>query len=70
MRRLIREAAMETGFFKYEPVVDAEGKSTGETTKVMVEEGEKGYLKWLAEVHPAQFASLYGRLVPLNFRLM
>jgi hypothetical protein len=68
MRRLIREAAMETGFFKYEPVLDAEGKPTGETTKVVVEEGEKGYLKWLAQEHPAQFASLYGRLVPFELQ--
>lgn len=68
VRRLIREAAMETGFFKYEPKLDDKGKPTGETTKVIVEEGEKAYLKWLAEVHPAQFASLYGRLVPFELQ--
>jgi hypothetical protein len=25
-----------------------------------------GYLKWLAENHPTSYASLYGRLVPLE----
>jgi hypothetical protein len=35
---------------------------------VVVEEGEKAYLKWLAEMHPAQFAPLYGRLVPFELQ--
>jgi hypothetical protein len=45
-------------------VLDAAGKPTGQYEYRFGEEGEKGYLKWLATNQPAQFASLYGRLVP------
>jgi hypothetical protein len=37
--------------------------STAEAT------GELSYLKWLAEKHPQQFASLYGRIIPLEMNL-
>ena len=60
----IREAAEETGFIEKVPVLDAAGKPTGQYEYRFGEEGEKGYLKWLATNQPAQFASLYGRLVP------
>ena len=58
------EAAEETGFIEKVPVLDAAGKPTGQYEYRFGEEGEKGYLKWLATNQPAQFASLYGRLVP------
>jgi hypothetical protein len=64
IRQLIREAAAETGFIEKVPVLDAAGKPTGQYEYRFGEEGEKGYLKWLATNQPAQFASLYGRLVP------
>jgi hypothetical protein len=64
IRQLIREAAEETGFIEKVPVLDAAGKPTGQYEYRFGEEGEKGYLKWLATNQPAQFASLYGRLVP------
>jgi hypothetical protein len=50
VRKLIRQAAEETGFITREPVLDAEGKPTGQFEEKMVEEGEKGYLKWLAKM--------------------
>ena len=44
IRKLIRQAAEETGFITTVPVLDAEGKPTGQFEEKMIEEGEKGYL--------------------------
>jgi hypothetical protein len=55
-------------FWRGRPGARRVAKPTGETVKVVVEEGEKAYLKWLAEMHPAQFAPLYGRLVPFELQ--
>ena len=56
----------ETGFIQRVPVLDAAGKPTGEYRHEYGAEGEKGYFKWLARTHPGYFASLYGRLIPLD----
>ena len=45
------------------------GEPTGKLEMQVIEKGELGYLKWLAEKHPQQFAPLYGRLVPLEMNL-
>jgi hypothetical protein len=69
IRKLIRQAAEETGFITQVPIFDAEGKPTGQFEEKMIEEGEKGYLKWLAKMHPQQFASLYGRMIPFEMNV-
>ena len=40
VRQLIRQAAEETGFITTVPVLDAEGKPTGQLEEKMIEEGE------------------------------
>ena len=69
IRWLIRAAAHETGYVEEVEVLDAEGKPTGKFEDKVIEEGELGYLKWLARYHPSQFAPLYGRVVPLEMNL-
>jgi hypothetical protein len=66
IKTLLREAAKETGFIQRVPVLDAEGKPTGQYEFRYGDEGEKGYFKWLARTHPGYFAALYGRLIPLD----
>ena len=48
------------------PVLDAAGKPTGQFEQKWGKDGELGYLEWLARNHPGHFASLYGRLIPLD----
>jgi len=64
VRKLIRQAAEETGYKQTVPVCDDKGMPTGKFEEKIVETGELGYLKWLAEKHPQQFASLYGEAYP------
>jgi hypothetical protein len=69
IRKLIRQAAEETGYKEIVPVCDDKGMPTGKFEEVVVETGELGYLKWLAEKHPQQFASLYGRMIPFEMNV-
>jgi len=48
------------------PVLDAEGKPTGQFENKWGKGGELGYLEWLARNHPGVFGSLYGKLIPLD----
>jgi hypothetical protein len=66
IKTLIREAAANTGFMEKVPVLDPSGKPTGQYEYRWGKDGELGYLEWLARNHPGHFASLYGRLVPLD----
>ena len=66
IKTLIREAAANTGFMEKVPVLDAAGKPTGQYEHRWGKDGELGYLDWLARNHPGYFASLYGRLIPLD----
>jgi hypothetical protein len=52
-----------------DPWLDDEGKPTGKFEDKVIEEGELGYLKWLARYHPGHFAALYGRLMPHDLNL-
>ena len=66
IKTLLREAAANTGFMEKVPVLDPSGKLTGQYEYRWGKDGELGYLEWLARNHPGYFASLYGRLVPLD----
>jgi hypothetical protein len=48
------------------PVLDADGKPTGQFEHKWGKGGELGYLEWLARNHPTVFGSLYGKLIPLD----
>jgi hypothetical protein len=48
VRKLIRQAAEETGFITTVPVLDAEGKPTGQFEEKMIEEGERGTSAFLS----------------------
>jgi hypothetical protein len=69
VRKLIRQAADETGYKEIIPVCDDKGMPTGKFEEKIIETGELAYLKWLAEKHPKQFASLYGRIIPLEMNV-
>jgi hypothetical protein len=69
VRSLIRQAAEETGYKEMVPVRVANGMPTGELEEQVIEAGELGYLKWLADKHPAQFAALYGRIIPFEMNV-
>ena len=47
-------------------MLDEAGKPTGRYEQKYGTDGEKGYLRWLAINHPGYYASLYGRLIPLD----
>ena len=47
----------EVGFIRRVPVLDAEGKPTGEMETKYGEGGELGYIKWLAENYPGPYAA-------------
>jgi hypothetical protein len=64
--KTISKAAEEVGYIRRVPVLDAEGKPTGQTEIKYGEGGELGYMKWLAEHHPGPYAMLYGKLIPLD----
>ena len=66
IKTIIRQAAEEVGFIRRVPVLDAEGKPTGQTEIKYGEGGELGYMKWLAENHPGPYAMLYGKLIPFD----
>jgi hypothetical protein len=66
IKTIIRKAAEEVGFIRRVPVLDAEGKPTGQTEIKYGEGGELGYMKWLAENHPGPYAMLYGKLIPFD----
>jgi hypothetical protein len=66
IKSLIREAAANTGFMEWVPVLDAEGKPTGQFEQRWGKDGELGYLEWLARNHPSVFGTLYGKLIPLD----
>ena len=66
IKTLIREAAEEVGFIERVAVLDAAGKPTGQTELRYGKDGEAGYLRWLAINHRGHYASLYGKLIPLD----
>lgn len=63
-------AAEELGFPKVMPILDANGEPTGETELIATaEQGRVGFLKWLGLHYPAAFASLLGRVIPLQVNM-